>query len=315
VNILLVGEESAGIQTLKALTNGDHRIVAVMASQSKNNGGLANLWETAERLGYQTWPAKLVKDPRFADEVRAAEVDVILNIHSLFIINKEVVTAPRIGCFNMHPGPLPRYAGLNAVSWAIYRGETSHGVTIHKMEPGIDTGHIVYQELFDIDDADTGLTVSARCIRSGVALVLRLMETLSANPAAIPLTPQDLTKREYFGREIPYEGWLIWSLPAREIVNFVRACDFFPFHSPWGHPRTILETMSGAQEISVVKARLTGERCDRSPGTVGEFVGPGVKVACGDEWVIVNKLKVEGRHANSADVLEPGSRLHESPRG
>jgi methionyl-tRNA formyltransferase len=97
VNILLVGEESAGIQTLRALAAGDHRIVAVMASQSKNYGGLANLWETSERLGYQTWPSKLVKDPRLADEVRAAKVDVILNIHSLFIINKEVVNAPRIG--------------------------------------------------------------------------------------------------------------------------------------------------------------------------------------------------------------------------
>jgi methionyl-tRNA formyltransferase len=315
VNIILVGEESAGIQTLRALAGSDHRIVAVMASQSMNNGALTNLWETAKKLGFQTWPAKLVKDPRFADEVRAAEVDVILNIHSLFIINGEVVSAPRIGCFNMHPGPLPRYAGLNAVSWAIYRGETSHGVTIHKMEPGIDTGPIVYQELFDIDDADTGLTLSARCIRSGIALVLRLIETASADPAAIPLTPQDLTKREYFGREIPYEGRIFWSLPAREIVNFVRACDFFPFHSPWGHPQTVLGTMSGAREIGVVKARLTGERCDRSPGTVGEFVRPGVKIACGDEWAIVNKLKVEGRYVNSADVLEPGSRLIESPRG
>jgi methionyl-tRNA formyltransferase len=206
---------------------------------------------------------------------------------------------------------LPRYAGLNAVSWAIYRGETSHGVTIHKMEPGIDTGPIVYQDLFDIDDADTGLTLSARCIRSGIALVLRLMETASIDPATIPLTSQDLTKREYFGREVPYEGRLIWSLQAREIINFVRACDFFPFPSPWGHPRTVLETMSGDQEIGVVKAGLTGERCDRSPGTVGEFVGPGVKIACGDEWIIVNKLKVEGRYMNSAEVLKPGSHLSE----
>ena len=309
MNILLVGEESAGIQTLRALADSDHRIVAVMASPSNNNGGLANLWDTAEKLGYQTWMSKRVKDPSFADEVRAAEVDVILNIHSLFIINKEVVNAPRIGCFNMHPGPLPRYAGLNAVSWAIYRGETSHGVTIHKMEPGIDTGPIVYQDLFDIDDADTGLKLSAKCIRSGTALVLRLMETASADPAAIPLTPQNLTEREYFGREVPYEGRLFWSLPAREIVNFVRACDFFPFHSPWGHPQTILGTMPGAQEIGVVKACLTGERCDVSPGTVGDVVRPGVKIACGDEWIIVNKLKVEGRYVNSADVLKQGSRL------
>jgi methionyl-tRNA formyltransferase len=174
------------------------------------------------------------------------------------------------------------------------------------MEPGIDTGPIVYQEFFDINEADTGLTLSARCIRSGIALILRLMETASADPAAIPLTPQDLTKREYFGREIPYEGRLSWSLPAREIVNFVRACDFFPFPSPWGHPQTILETMSGAQEIGVAKAWLTGEKCARTPGTVGEFVGTGVRVACGDEWIMVNKLRVEGRYVNPAEVLKPG---------
>jgi methionyl-tRNA formyltransferase len=55
VNVILVGEESAGIQTLRALADSNHRIVAVMASPSKNNGGLANLWETVEKLGYQTW--------------------------------------------------------------------------------------------------------------------------------------------------------------------------------------------------------------------------------------------------------------------
>ena len=57
------------------------------------------------------------------------------------------------------------------------------------MEPGIDTGPVAYQELFDIEDADTGLTLSARCIRSGITLVLRLMETALNDPAAIPLTP------------------------------------------------------------------------------------------------------------------------------
>jgi methionyl-tRNA formyltransferase len=67
--------------------------------------------------------------------------------------------------------------------------------------------------------------------------------------------------------------------------------------------------MSGEKEIGVVKARLTGEGCDRPPGTVGEVVGSGVKVACADEWIVVNKLKVEGRCVNSAEVLKPGSRL------
>jgi methionyl-tRNA formyltransferase len=70
--------------------------------------------------------------------------------------------------------------------------------------------------------------------------------------------------------------------------------------------KALLESMSGEKEIGVVKARLTGERCDSSPGTVGEVVGSGVKVACGDEWIVVNKLEVEGRYVDSAEVLKPG---------
>ncbi len=70
MNILFVGEKSAGIHTLKGLTESGHRIVTVMASPPKNGGGLSNLLETAEKLGHRTWPSILIKDPRFADTAR-----------------------------------------------------------------------------------------------------------------------------------------------------------------------------------------------------------------------------------------------------
>jgi methionyl-tRNA formyltransferase len=236
-------------------------------------------------------------------------VDVILNVHSLFVMNGDVVSAPRIGSFNMHPGPLPRYAGLNAVSWALYRGETRHGVTIHKMEPAIDTGPIVYQSLFGIEANDTALSVFVKCIKAGVALMLQLLKTASAGADAIPLAPQDLAQREYFGAGIPHEGRLPWSLPAREIVNFARACDFYPFPSPWGYARSTM----GGKDIAIVKTRLTGQPCDAPPGTVGQVVGSGVHVAGGDAWIEVNKLVVDGRSVNPAELLKPGDRFVDEP--
>lgn len=278
-----------------------------MASPSKQGTGAATLWSLATKLGYQTWPAKLVKDPGLVAEIRAQEVDIILNVHSLFIINGQILNAPRLGSFNMHPGPLPRYAGLNSVNWAIYRGETSHGVTIHKMVPELDAGPLVYQAIFDIDDADTGLSLSSKCVKEGIALMLKLVQTASNNPAAIPLIPPDLTKREYFGREVPNEGRLRWSGRARDIVNFIRACDFFPFPSPWGYPRAIWRD----QEIRVVKARPAGRPCYVAPGTVGEFVESGIKIASSNEWIIVSKLMVNGKYVNAADMLYPGERLHD----
>jgi methionyl-tRNA formyltransferase len=305
MNVLLVGEESAGIQTLKALARSDHRIVAVMASPAKKSLSSATLWQVAERAGLPTWPASLVKDPALAGRIRAAGVDIILNAHSLFVMHGEVVEAPRIGSFNLHPGPLPRYAGLNVVSWAIYRGERTHGVTVHKMEAGIDTGPIVYQSLFDIGGADTALTLYAKCTKEGVALLLRLLETASGDENAIPLLPQDLTERQYFGKEAPENGRVNWSRLAREIVNLARACDYYPFPSPWGSPRARL----GGHEIGVIKARLTGEPCNAAPGTVRRLAGPAVQVACADEWIWLDKALIDGKYLPAADILKSGARL------
>jgi methionyl-tRNA formyltransferase len=305
LNILLVGEESAGSQVLRTLAQSNHRIVAVMASPSKKAAGGTMVWNIAERLGYPTWPARLVKDPHFADKVYSEAVDILLNVHSLFIINKEVLNAPRIGSFNMHPGLLPRWAGLNTVSWAIYRGEKIHGVTIHKMVPEIDAGPIVYQSSFPIEENDTALSLTTKCVKVGVSLVSQLIKVVFLNPDTIPLVAQDLSQRRYFGAEIPNEGRLSWSLRAGEVVNFIRACDFFPFPSPWGYPRTRI----GDQEIAIVKACRTGQLCDRLPGTVGSLVESGVLVACADEWILVSKVMIRGQYMNPITVLKPGDRF------
>src|SRR5262245_58920632 len=156
-----------------------------------------------------------------------------------------------------------------------------------------------------IEAADTALSLYAKCTREGVALLVRLLETASRDANSIPLTPQDLTERQYFGKEAPEYGRVNWSRPAREIVNLARACYYYPFPSPWGYPRARL----GEQEIGVIKARLTGQPCDAMPGTVGRLDGIAVQVACADEWIWVDRTLVEGTCLSAADILRPGARL------
>ncbi len=305
MNILLVGEESPGVQTLKLLANGNHRLVGVLASPTRKAVGGMTVWRHAEKLGCRMWPAESVKDPAFAEVIRAEEVDLLLNVHSLFVIKPEIVAAPRCGSFNLHPGPLPRYAGLNAPSWAIYRGERSHGVTLHRMLAGIDTGTIAYQTLFDIEERDTGFSLSAKCAKFGMELIRKLLETAAKDPRAIPAIEQDLNRREYFGKGTPEDGWLAWSRPAREIFNFVRAADYSPFPSPWRTPRSRI----GDREVAFVKIALTGRRCDAVPGTIARSDGGLVWVASADEWVEVVRMMVAGQPANAAEALKPGGRL------
>jgi len=305
MNVLLIGEESAGIQMLGELERRNHRVVAVMTSPPGASQLRASLWGAAQKRGHMTWPAKLVRDPALGERIRSEQVDLLLNVHSLYIINGAVLEAPRIGAFNIHPGPLPRYAGLNAVSWAIYNGERSHGVTVHWMVPEIDAGPIAYQALFPIDETDTALSLSARCVKEGVALMSQLVEMAATDPEAIPALPQDLQKREYFGKEVPGGGRLSWLWPAEKIINFVRACEYCPFPSPWGHPRTRL----GNVELEVVKAYYTHVRRDAPPGTVGGVSPEGVRVASSDEWVLVTQLRVGSKFMRPADILTGGQQF------
>ena len=304
MNILLVAEESAGIQVLKLVAASGHRLAAVLTAPPTRGGG-ATVATVAESLEVPTQPSTSVRDPDFAEWMRGEEIDLLLNVHSLYVIRPEIVAAPRIGSFNLHPGPLPEYAGLNAPSWAIYNGETSHGVTVHWMEAGIDTGAIAYESRFEIGPDDTGLSVSARCVREGLPLFAQLLEAASDGRDGIPATPQDVSKRRYFGKDVPNEGRVRWSGSAREVVDFVRACDYVPFPSPWGVPSARLD----GRTLGVTKAARTGDAAEAEPGSVGEADEDGVRVAAQDEWVVVTRLHVEGKAQPAGEVLEPGMRF------
>jgi methionyl-tRNA formyltransferase len=308
LNILLVAEEAAGVQTLRFLCGGPHRVVAVLTGRGEGSAPTA-LGTAAARAGCPVWSARLVRDAAFAETVRRHQVDLLLNVHSLFVVHEAVVAAPRIGSFNVHPGLLPGYAGLNAPSWAIYHGERAHGVTVHWMDPGIDTGRIAYQAGLDIAEGDTGYTLSAKCTRAALPLLQELVAVAAQDPSAIPKTPQPDGPRRYFGREIPENGRIDWSAPARRVVDFVRAADYSPFDSPWGHPRT----WADRREVAVVRAARTGLPADAAPGVVGEPLGSGMLVAAGDEWVAVQRAQLNGVLVDGCTALERGLRLTVGP--
>lgn len=192
LNIVVAAQEAAGVQALRLVDRSPHRLVAVLTGTEHGDGAERGMTvaAAARDLGVEVMPAAAVKDPAFALELRRRHVDVLLNVHSLHLIDPSVLVEPRIGSFNLHPGPLPEYAGLNVPSWAIYNGETEHGVTLHWVAPTVDTGPIVFSERFPITPSDTGLTVSAKCVHHGLPLISDLLGCLSLGPGTLPtVTP------------------------------------------------------------------------------------------------------------------------------
>jgi methionyl-tRNA formyltransferase len=306
IKIALVAEEAAGVKTLRMLLGRPIELVAVLTSGGNTAG--VSVDALARKSGCEVWPAQAVRDAELGEQFARAGVDLVLNVHSLYLIHPAVLRAPTIGCFNLHPGPLPQYAGLNAPSWAVYRGEQRHAVTLHWMQPGIDTGAVAYESTFDLGPHDTGFTVSAACVRYGLPLMERLLDDACADQARIPRVPQNLAKRRvYTRRAVPHEGRLRWECSAEEIVRFVRACDFYPLTSPWGSPWAY----AGSQRFGVVRARVGDELATHAaPGTVLRVDGADAWVASADRAVVLQKVLINRRLVAASEVVSSaGARL------
>ena len=307
-NVVVVAEEAAGVHAVRLVAQSPHRLVGVLtgAPGATVSRGLS-VRAIADEMSVPVLPAARVKDPAFADELRHNDVDVLLNVHSLFLIAPEVLAAPRIGSFNLHPGSLPEYAGLNIPSWAIYHGETTHAVTLHWLAPRVDAGPIAFDAAFPISEQDTGVSLSAKCVRHGLPLISELLTLLAEDPDAIPRREQNLARRRYFGKDIPHRGSIPWHGPAERVVNFVRACDYGPWPSPWRVPRS--KSVRTGVDIEILRASRTGDPTSAAAGTVDTAGEDTVLVAAADEWVLVSRARIDGTSVPPVELLRPGDLL------
>jgi len=289
LRLVLVAEEAAGAGILKGLLDSPHEVVTLLHGGAGDAAARTPLSRLASEADIPTAPARLVRDPSFAERIVRDSVDLLINANALEIAVDEVLSAPSIGSFNLHPGPLPEYAGLNTVGWALYEGSSEYGVTLHWMEAGIDTGPIAFENRFRIDPKATALTLSAECTRRGVPLVFDLLDAASRGVGDIPVVAQDLSRRRYYSsRDVPSQGKISWEESGGDLLRLARAFDYGPFPCPWGR---LQATISGV-DVELAGLSSTGEPRlpSVSPGESKLGNDGALWVACRDEWLAVPRV-------------------------
>jgi methionyl-tRNA formyltransferase len=308
LKVALAAEDAAGVRALRMLADRGHHVVAVFSGVGQERPGPTSVVGEAASLCIPTRPAAAVRGLGAATAMEHEVVDLLLSVHCRHAIHADLLGLPRVGAFNLHPGPLPERAGLHPPSWALYEGAAEHGVTLHHMTPSLDGGAIVFEERFPLRSSDTGLSVLTQCVRRGLGLLERLLDVVERGEP-IPTHPQNLAERRWFGPKPPQHGRLDWSTSARRVVDFVRACDYRPFTSPWGFPRC---TAHGV-DLAIVKARVAraagASAALPAPGTVRVTPTGSVRVAAGDGWVEVDEVGVAGAEFPADEVLTNGERL------
>jgi methionyl-tRNA formyltransferase len=211
-------------------------------------------------------------DPSSISRVRAARADLIFSFYYRRVLPEEMLAAARLGAYNVHGSLLPKFRGRAPVNWAVLKGETRTGATLHVMNERADRGPIVDQEAVPIGPDDTAYEVQRRVTAAAVVVLARQLDALEAGTARA--VPQDESKASRFGRRTPEDGRIDWSRPAKEVHDLVRAVTH-------PYPGAFTEIFGG--RTFVWRSRLPGlAGHDTFPGQVRGEDGR-IHVACGDD--------------------------------
>lgn len=169
------------------------------------------------------------------DYLVAGGCDVVFSINNHQILRPALLESFPRQIINFHNGPLPRYAGLNAPSWALFNAEHQHGVTWHYVDEGIDTGDILAQKIFDIPEGTTARQLVMMSIDHGISLFVDLLAALEAR--SLRPEPQDLANRTFYSSsEIPGGARIDLKSSFAQVDRIVRALNFTPLESPFPYP-------------------------------------------------------------------------------
>ena len=224
-------------------------------------------------------------------ELKAEPFDYLFSIGNLQLIPEEILKLPRELAVNFHDGPLPRYAGLHATSWALMNGETKHGVTWHVMTARPDEGDVLKQVLIDVAENETALSLNTKCLQAGIDSFRELVEEILAG--GVCRTRQDSSKRSCYSKfsRPPSACCISWNWPAEKISAFVRALDFGELaFAGYTNPLGTAKMVVRGEYFVVAELSIRTERSGAPPGTVINISEEGFRVATSTVDVVVRKV-------------------------
>jgi methionyl-tRNA formyltransferase len=225
-------------------------------------------------------------DAALVERARAAAPELLFSFYFRHLLPGEILSLPHLGAYNLHGSLLPKYRGRAPVNWAVARGETQTGATLHSMAKKADAGDIVDQETVPIGPDDTAYEVQKRVTQAGVKILERRLAELKAGTA--PRRPQDEAAASTFPRRSPEDGRIDWTRPAEQVHNLVRAVAH-------PYPGAFTDVFGGKTIIWKTRLPHLGAH-DNFPGQVRAEQGR-LYVACGDDrYVEVLRIQREGQN-------------------
>lgn len=290
--IVFMGTPDFAAGILRAVLDAGYRVTGVVTQPDRPAGRKRELKagpvkELAEARGIPVFQPRKVREDGAADRIRAFCPDLIVVAAFGQIIPKEILDMPKYGCVNVHASLLPAYRGASPIQHAILDGCEKTGVTIMKMNEGLDTGDIISQEETIIRPDETGGSLFARLAESGASLLVRTLPHIFDGTATC--TPQGEATTPYAGMIKKEMGHIAWDEDAEMIERKIRA------FSPWPSAYTMLDgRVLKIWSAHIEKPELQSEETGRivRQDAHGFYISTGRGILCPDIVQIAGKKRM-----------------------
>jgi methionyl-tRNA formyltransferase len=300
LRIIFMGTPELAAASLRALIGArEIQVVAVVTQPDQPKGRGLKLQPSAVKAVAQKENLPVLQPQRareegFIEELAAFKPDLIAVAAYGQILPKAILDLPRFGCLNVHTSLLPKYRGAAPIQHAILNGDSETGVTIMKMDVGLDTGDILAQERTAIDDSDNSQTLHDRLASIGADLLVRTIPGVVSG--AIQPHPQPTEGVTHASKIKKQDGEILWTQPARVIRNRVRAM------VPWPGAFTRLPAQPQPHLLKIWDVEVV-ERLGEA-GTILQADKTGIVVGCGAGALRILVLQQEGgRRLTAAEFL------------
>jgi len=292
LKIIFAGTPDFAVPPLKALLKSGHQVVAVYCQPDRPAGRGRKLTPgpvkiVAKDAGIPSFQPVNFKEEGDLAELESLEADLMVVAAYGLLLPKRVLDAPRLGCINIHASLLPRWRGAAPIQRAILAGDSISGVTIMRMEQGLDTGPMYLRKEIPIHAEETGGSLHDNLSLLGAEALMEALPGI-ADGSLVP-DPQHDDQSCYAKKLEKAEAMIDWRLPADEISRKVRA------FNPW----PIAYTGYGDVSLRIWEAEpVQGTGSD--PGTVMVARREGIDVATSKGLLRIHRVQMPGKRAMSA---------------
>lgn len=302
LRIIFMGTPDFGLPSLQALADGPDDVVAVVTQPDRRKGRGKKLTPPpvkllAEALGIPVLQPTKIRTEEFRNGLLSYQPDLIVVTAYGRILPPSLLDLTPMGCINVHGSLLPLHRGAAPIQWSVIKGDKDVGVTIIRMDEGMDTGDMLLQASITSAPDETAGTLFDKMAQLGSETLLRAIKGLKDGTIAAAQQEHDQATEAPMLKKS--DGLIDWSKNGADLECLIRGLD------PWPSAFCIYK----GKRLRLFRPEVIYKESDAQPGILLQADKRGLLVACGENSLLIKEVQPEGKKRMTVEAFLCGCSL------